>query len=101
VFASGNPRKNLAMGDTSVPAPGAYNIEDYNSLSKKALTGGAPNNILALQKAEEKKLFDMMFPFLVQNRFPDPKENQEATHLGPGTYAPEEMQKSTAAIKMK
>merc|ERR1712032_1577185 len=22
VFASGNPRKNLAMGDTSIPAPG-------------------------------------------------------------------------------
>ena len=43
----------------------------------------------------------MMFPFLVQNRFPDSKETQETTHLGPGTYAPEEMQKSTKDLKMK
>ena len=75
VFASGNHRKNLALGDTTVPAPGAYDAHEYNSISKKTLTGGAPNNILSLQKAEEKKLFDLMFPFLVQNRFPDSKEN--------------------------
>lgn len=101
VFASGNPRKDGSLGDPTFPAPGDYNVQDYNSVSKKFLTGGAPNNILSLQKAEEKKLFDMMFPFLVQNRFIEPKEHQESMNLGPGTYAPDEMKQSTAGIKLK
>lgn len=65
VFSSTNERKNLAMGDVTVPAPGAYDSHEYKSISKRALTGGAPNNILSLEKAEKKRLFDAMFPFLV------------------------------------
>ena len=77
VFSSTNERKNLAMGDVTVPAPGAYESHEHKTISKRALTGGAPNNILSLQKAEEKRLYDAMFPFLVQSRFPDTKESAE------------------------
>ena len=89
VFSSTNERKNLTMGDVTVPAPGAYESHEHKTISKRALTGGAPNNILSLQKAEEKRLYDAMFPFLVQSRFPDSKESAEFQNLGPGTYAPE------------
>ena len=77
VFSSTNERKNLAMGDVTLPAPGDYDSHEYKTISKRALTGGAPNNILSLQRAEEKRLYDAMFPFLVQSRFPEPKENAE------------------------
>ena len=101
VFTSTNERKNLAMGDVNVPAPGTYDSHEYKTISKRALTGGAPNNILSLQKAEEKRLFDAMFPFLVQSRFPDPKENAEMSNLGPGTYAPDETSSLTTNMRQR
>ena len=99
VFSSTNERKNLAMGDVTVPAPGAYDSHEYKSISKRSLTGGAPNNILSLEKAEKKRLFDAMFPFLVQSRFPDPKESIELSNLGPGTYAPDETKTITDGLR--
>ena len=43
---------------------------DYNSFAKKPLQGGgAPNNVHVMQKAERKKINDIIFPFLVPSRF--------------------------------
>ena len=58
MFKSIQKRKENYNGDVSFPPPTNYNLQDYNSISKKTLQGGAPNNILALQKAEEKRVFD-------------------------------------------
>ena len=86
VFKSIQMRKENYNGDLSFPAPTNYNLQDFNSISKKNLQGGAPNNVLALQKAEDKKVFDQIFPFLVQTRMPEDKKNLEMRDVGPGSY---------------
>ena len=48
VFKSVAKRKENYNGDLSFPPPTNYNLQDFNSISKKALQGGSPNNILAL-----------------------------------------------------
>ena len=68
VFKSGMARKSAITVDPCVPPPTKYNLQDYNSIARKPLQGGAPNNVLSLQKAENKKLIDQMFPFLVKGR---------------------------------
>ena len=68
VFKSASVRKENLAGDPTVPGPDSYNLADHKSISRKPLQGGAPNNVLSLQKAENKKMIDQMFPFLVKGR---------------------------------
>ena len=69
-------------------SPASYNIEDHKSISRKPLQGGAPNNVLSLHKAENKKMIDNMFPFLVKGRMEDNSKINQSAHLGPGSYSP-------------
>lgn len=101
MFKSIQKRKENYNGDVSFPPPTNYNLQDYNSISKKTLQGGAPNNILALQKAEEKRVFDQIFPFLVQTRMPEDRKNVEMANVGPGSYSPEEIQSRSTLEKTK
>jgi len=41
-----------------------------------------------MQRAENKKMVDQMFPFLVKNRIPDDPKDKEMALLGPGSYLP-------------
>ena len=58
VFKSSTGRQENLAGNRNSPSPTAYNLADFNSVSKKPLQGGAPNNVLNLQKAETKKMID-------------------------------------------
>ena len=89
VFASVNKRKENLGSDPALPCPTAYNMADHKSISKKPLQGGAPNNVLSLQKAEKKKMIDHMFPFIVKNRLDDDSRTIEMSNLGPGSYSPQ------------
>lgn len=88
VFRSENERRPNLAGDVNVPPPTKYNLADYNSIAKKPLQGGAPNNVLSLQKAENKKLMDQMFPFLVKGRMEEDSRVLEQANVGPGSYSP-------------
>ena len=89
VFKSLNQRKENLSGDPTVPAPTAYDLQAFNSISKKPLQGGAPNNVLSLQKAENKKIIDQMFPFLVKGRMDHDSRVLEMANIGPGSYSPQ------------
>jgi hypothetical protein len=89
-FKSTSVRKDNLASDPSFPSPTSYNTIDYKGISKSDMQGGSPNNILALQRAENKKMLDTMFPFLVQQRMPNTKRQFETTNLGPGTYSPQD-----------
>ena len=105
VFTSKIVRKENLSGDPSYPAPSAYNLADHKSISKKPLQGGAPNNVLALQKAEKKKVIDTMFPFLVKQRMEDDARTIEMSNLGPGSYSPQnsmqDTQQSNVTLRLK
>ena len=60
VFKSLSTRANAeSAGVSSIDvSPASYNIEEFKSMSRKPLQGGAPNNVLSLQKAENKKMID-------------------------------------------
>ena len=88
VFKSSSIRKENLSGDANAPGPDKYNLADYNTIAHKPLQGGAPNNILSLQKAENKKLIDQMFPFLVKGRLDDDSRTLEMANVGPGSYSP-------------
>ena len=88
VFKSASVRRENLAGNPDAPSPTAYNLADYNSVSRKPLQGGAPNNVLALQKAENKKMIDQMFPFLVKGRMEDDSRTLEMVNIGPGSYSP-------------
>ena len=88
VFKSSKPRQENLSGNPFSPGPNKYNLADYNSIGKKPLQGGAPNNVLSLQKAETKKVLDTMFPFLVKDRMPDDPKAHEMANVGPGSYSP-------------
>lgn len=64
-------------------------MTEHKSIAKKPLQGGAPNNVLSLQKAERKKMMDYMFPFIVKNRLEDDSRTIEMSNLGPGSYSPQ------------
>lgn len=97
-FLSGTIQRdhNLAS-DPTYPAPTDYfsykEAVSAGSLQHKqsndTLHGGSPNNVLTLQRAEQKRMQDALFPFLVQDKMPDKKLDLETTHLGPGTYSPD------------
>ena len=55
------------------PSPSSYDTNKYKSIGVDLIQGGAPNNILALKKAENKFIHDKMFPFLVKDRLPPSK----------------------------
>ena len=97
VFKSSVVRKENMAGNPTSPSPTAYNLADYNSVSRKPLQGGAPNNILSLQKAETKKMIDQMFPFLVKGRMDDDSRTMEMANIGPGSYSPSNANLNTAA----
>jgi len=105
VFKSGSVRKDNLAGNPSAPSPTAYNLADFNSVAKKPLQGGAPNNVLSLQKAETKKMIDQMFPFLVKGRMEDDSRTIEMANIGPGSYSPSNAnlntQSSTNAVRLK
>ena len=90
VFASKNYSRisKKMLTDPDQPGPNAYNLADFDSLAKKPLQGGAPNNVLALKRAENKKLQDAMFPFIVRGRMEEDARTLEMTNLGPGAYSP-------------
>ena len=89
VFRSNNRRKDNLSGDPTVPCPTAYELQSFNSIAKKPLQGGAPNNVLSLQKAENKKVIDQMFPFLVKGRMDTDSRTLEMANIGPGSYSPQ------------
>lgn len=89
VFASLNKRKANLSSDPALPCPTSYNLADHKSINKKPLQGGAPNNILSLQKAEKKRMMDQMFPFIVKNRMEHDSRTIEMSNLGPGSYSPQ------------
>lgn len=104
VFKSSVVRKENMAGNPAAPSPTAYNLADYNSVSRKPLQGGAPNNILSLQKAETKKMIDQMFPFLVKGRMEDDSRTLEMANIGPGSYSPSNANLNTAtqsSIRLK
>ena len=55
-------------------------------MGKQTLQGGSPNNVLVLTRAEQKKVLDSLFPFLVQQRMPNTKQQIELNNVGPGSY---------------
>ena len=59
VFKSLSTRANPSEAVSSMDvSPASYDIHEFNSISRKMLQGGAPNNVLSLQKAENKKMID-------------------------------------------
>jgi len=84
IFKSVAKRKTQLTSDPSFPSPGSYN--PHGSFGTQPLQGGSPNNILVLQKAEQKKIVDKMFPFLVPTRMPESKHTLENANVGPGSY---------------
>lgn len=60
-------------------------------MGKQNLQGGSPNNVLVLTRAEQKKVLDSLFPFLVQQRMPDSVKELELNNVGPGSYKPDNM----------
>ena len=73
MFKSVSTRPTNLSTDPSFPSPTAYNSADYRSIGKQNLQGGSPNNVLVLQRAEQKKVLDSLFPFLVQQRMQESK----------------------------
>jgi len=104
VFKSNAARGANLAGDVKAPGPTSYNLADFNSISKKPLQGGAPNNVLSLQKAENKKFYDQMFPFLVKSRMEDDPRVIEVRNVGPGSYSPHDLllpESSKQTLKLK
>ena len=48
VFKSASMRKENLAADPRNPGPDQFNLAEFNSISKKPLQGGAPNNVLSL-----------------------------------------------------
>ena len=48
VFKSTKQREDNLAADPANPAPNSYNLSEFNSIAKKPLQGGAPNNVLNL-----------------------------------------------------
>ena len=52
-FGSSVKKELKLVGDKDIPGAGAYNPQDFNSIGRKRIEGGAPNNFSLLANQTE------------------------------------------------
>ena len=73
----------------SNPGPGNYSVDDYNTIEKPIVTGGAPANEFAFKKHERMMSEKLANPFRTNDLSREKTFILETAILGPGLYSPE------------
>lgn len=79
---------------SNYPSATQYNTANFNTIEHPIVTGGAPNNVLALKKYEMAKTQKALNPFQTNDLSHEKKVIEQNSNMGPGKYSPEQMGKT-------